>query len=81
MTPLIWSSTDDSHEIFKRITRDGVCWVRMADAVELARRDPQRLVEDLVGWTPLATHVNHIKVAPAIRPGARPYAVTVTVVY
>jgi len=77
MEPLIWSSSIcDSHEIFKRITRDGVCWVRMTGAVDLARRDPQRIVEELIGWTPLATHVNHIKVAPATRPGARPYAIT-----
>jgi hypothetical protein len=76
MEPLIWSGPGDAPELWDRFNRDGVCWVRMHDAIKLAALAPDRLLENLLGWTPLATHVNQIKVAPAIRRGVRPYAVT-----
>jgi hypothetical protein len=74
--PLIWSCSDDASEVWRRFTRDGVCWVRMAGAIEQARTAPARLLEQLIGTAPLVTHVNEIKMTPAIRPGIRSYAVT-----
>jgi hypothetical protein len=76
MEPLVWSSPEDARRVWERFDRDGLCWVRMPDAVELARHAPHRLIEATCGATPFAIQVNQIRVDDPTASGRRPYAVT-----
>ena len=67
------SSLDDTRLFWERFDRDGVCWIRMAGAAELAQEAPDRLAEVLCGGPPYATRVHQITGAQAPLAGARDF--------
>jgi TfdA family taurine catabolism dioxygenase TauD len=73
--PWKWLGPDSSAHVLEQFNRDGLCRIRMPEAIEIARHDPAALVELLFGRPALLVVSNSIKIKVGDRL-ARSYAVT-----